>query len=139
MTSNLEERRFYGMADRIAEEELGACFFEDVNNTVKSKLFQEYQSDGTVKDPRSWLRKRLESVFVSAGPPPSWVESSPMWPFLNGAPMIFVGQIAVEKNEVSESRLAVDSVLYVFGSRVDCEGGWKMEYRVVEQFRDSPF
>lgn len=133
MALDIEDYRFFGLANTVALKEFAACFDDDRDNSACLKLLQEYKAAGSPKDMRRWLRERLTSIFVCLTSRPNWVEPIPMWPFWNGQAMVFLGQFAVEENEVSSVHLAPNTVLFVFGIRVPIEGGWRMQYQIVEQ------
>ncbi len=56
------------------------------------------------------------SQFTLAGLP-NWTESRPMWPTLYGEPMIFLGEVSLTKNEITESHLTWNKALFLFGGR----------------------
>jgi hypothetical protein len=138
MALDIEDYRFIGLANTIAMEEFSASFNDDAQNLTRLSLLEEYKTAGSPADRRSWLRQRLASLFVCHMNPPEWVESMPMWPFLESKAMTFIHQFTVEENDVANVHLVPKSVLYVFGLRVPVEAGWQMEYRVVEQHPDLP-
>lgn len=138
MSYDLEQLKFCGLTSSVAESEFSASFTEDKGMRLAKALYQEYQQSDSSEPPSEWLKDRLSSVFLWATEPPTWIESTPMWPFLDGEPMVFIDQFEVGSGSVPQEHLAVDAVLYVFGKRVMTEGGWKMRYRVIEQFRDLP-
>jgi hypothetical protein len=66
--------------------------------------------------------------------PPHWVEDEPAWPFFNGEPMVFISQCTLPRNPITESQLTWETEVYVFGARIPLTKGYKIEYRIVEQF-----
>jgi hypothetical protein len=140
MGRDREELKFIGYAGTIALSEFTASFDDDRDSKAVDLLWREYCEEGK-PDKDAWLRERLETMFACVGPRPQWIESSPMWPFVDGRPMTFIGQMPVDADDISERYLAPDVVLYTFGIRVpveDVEGGWQVHYKVVEQHHSLP-
>jgi hypothetical protein len=135
---DIEDYGFMGLANTVAMEEFSASFDDDRDNTACMALLQEYKDAGSPTNRRDWLRDRLSSFFVCLDACPEWAQCTPMWPFYNAQPMVFIGQVAVPECDVSRGRLAPDTVLYVFGIRVVVEGGWEMRYQVVQQDPSLP-
>ncbi|QVL31358.1 hypothetical protein KIH39_21300 [Telmatocola sphagniphila] len=127
--------KFHGIAMKEAENEFSASFFEDEKDALAKKLFEEYLSEGAPKDTNKWLRSKLKSVFQYVDSPPKWVENGldPIWPFLDGFPMIFIKQFELPDNEFCAQSLSAGTILYVFGARRKTSHGFEMIYRVVEQ------
>lgn len=138
MGFDIVELKFSGLANEVAESEFSASFTEDRDNNAIETLFAEFCQDGSPSDKRRWLRKRLPELFSCVDERPQWIESRPIWPFHNGQPMTFIRQISVPENDVTKSRVSSNVNLYMFGTRVDTEDGWVMEYRVIEQHPDLP-
>ena len=137
MSLDLDELGFCGLAESLAEE-YGASFAEEpAELPIRKSLYQEYLKSGTKSNGRQWLKRRIEELFVSLSEPPAWIERKPEWPFLNGEPMTFIGQLPVDANDVSSVRLFPDTVVFIFGARVYVKefDGWEMQYRVRTQHR----
>ena len=60
------------------------------------------------------LKQRLETAFPCAGKPPTWMQS-PDWPIVNGKPLVFVGQLAMDLPAVFHD----SGMVYVFYSPDD--------------------
>jgi hypothetical protein len=136
MGFDLNELKFCGTANTIALEEFAASFDDAPDTTICESLYKEYLAEGSPSSQREWLRPRIAALFESVGPRPQWIERTPIWPFLNGKPMTFIGQIPVPNNSVSERMLAPETVVYVFGARTahpDVPDAWRMAYRAVTQ------
>ncbi len=81
-----------------------------------SSLLAEYTGD--LENLTSWLEERLSEHFVAVGARPSWLQG-PEWPFANGRPMIFVGQIdlTIQNGGIASELYHDDTSLYVFIGR----------------------
>ena len=75
----------------------------------------EYEGDETESDIRQWLQERIASSFVAFGERPKWIQS-PEWPFFRGMPMVFVGQLDINRSNLNIAReiLHDDTSYYVF-------------------------
>ena len=135
MAQTIEELRFCGKVAKIAEKEFGGSFSDDADRKVMREIYAQYIREGEPSDAAAWIRRQLEHLFPCAELRPVWIEAIPQWPFHNGKPMVFVGQIDVGKSRVANELLAPETTLYVFGARESIgEGRWRMEHRVVQQF-----
>lgn len=61
-------------------------FFQD--------LLSEYHGPPEKESLSRWLKEQISKAFVALGKWPEWIQS-PEWPFADGKPMIFVGQIDI--------------------------------------------
>jgi hypothetical protein len=122
------ELKFCGLASTIAIEEFSASFNDCRDNSLLESMYKEYLSAGGSGDQGEWIRQRPGSLFECVGPRPRWVERSPQWPFMNGRPMTFISQLAIEANSVALRKLSPGSVIYVFGARVQRADvdGWEL-------------
>jgi hypothetical protein len=139
MAYDLAELRFCGLANTIAIEEFAASFDAEHGINVQKSLYREYLDSGSPSDQREWLRPRIASLFECLDTRPNWIERSHPWPFLNGKPMVFIGQVSVPQKELSERALSPGSEVYLFGSRVahkEITNGWEIIYQVVTQHRN---
>ena len=136
MSKDAKWFRFGGACVGVAEDELGASL-NDCSQAEHERfidaLYAEYLGDGEPGNLRRWLRERLEPLFPCLGERPHWVEKQPAWPWLNGKPMAFLHQFQVPLNAIANSHLVAGATLYIFAGKVSTNGGWRMEYRVVEQ------
>jgi hypothetical protein len=64
----------------------------------------------------AWLSQRLEQDFRSVKEKIRWIQR-PEWPFADGKPMVFAGQIDVNKETSSVDFYHDDASLYVFIGR----------------------
>ena len=96
-------------------------------------LYTDFKRAGMPKNVEQWLDLRLQTEFLCVAEPPRWVEDEPAWPFYQGMPMIFVNQMTLPKNSVTEQYLTWDAEIYLFGARVDLDRGYRVEYTVVTQ------
>jgi hypothetical protein len=138
MAMDIETRKFYGMIVMTVEREFGASVYDDVNSEFRTRLHQEYLAQGKPKNARAWIKTEIRKHFLCVGKPPVWSErmTTPRWPFFAGKPMIFIEQVTVPDNELTQGKLSAGAVVYIFGARKpvdDVPGGWEMIYSVVEQ------
>ncbi|MFT3883269.1 MAG: hypothetical protein QM703_26900 [Gemmatales bacterium] len=138
---SIEELEFMGMIETVAEKEYWASFNCEHDLVLRKKILAEYQAAGSPKSKRKWITDRLRSVFVCLQEKPKWIENKDYpWPFHEDQPMVFIQQIKVPKNSVSETQLVPETMLYVFGAKVPVEGGnYRMKYEVVECYLSDKF
>jgi hypothetical protein len=60
------------------------------------------------------LKQRLKEAFPCAAKPPNWIQS-PDWPIINGKPLVFVGQTALDLPDMFHD----SGMVYVFYSPDD--------------------
>lgn len=79
------------------------------------KLLTHYSGNSDDASISGWLRQEIEKHFIALGARPRWIQS-PEWPFANGEPMIFVGQIdlSVQEGKPAAGFFHDDTSLYVF-------------------------
>jgi hypothetical protein len=132
---DLNQIKVCGRIRALAEEEFGGSFDDDeAARKALDELWAQYVGDGSPGDVAHWAREKLSRLFRCLNAPPSWALGSGRWPFIDGKPMVFLGEIPIPSTELSESSLVPNSVLYVFGGRHRTQtGGLAMQYRVVEQ------
>jgi hypothetical protein len=126
--------RFHSKVMAIAREVGGSVNGEDARPFVDA-LYEAYQKDGTPKAVEVWLRHKLAQAFKSVGQPPRWIESESGWAFNNGAPMVFIHQVDLVRNEVTETSLGYDQTVYFFGARQPVPDGFELVYKTVTQVR----
>lgn len=125
--------RFHGKVLSVAERQFYASFAGSEAESFVDGIYDDYKQAGKPEDVEAWLTSRLRGEFLCVSEPPRWVEDEPSWPFLAGRPMVFIKQMHLPKNDVTEGHLTWDAELYLFGSRVDLNRGYRVEYRVVTQ------
>ena len=118
---DLDRVEFGGLVLAVAEDELGASFSGDQDGKLMERLYRECQQ-ARPKNQMGWIRTRLRSVFVCIGKRPRWVQDLPEWPFHEGKPMVFIGQMKVPSNSTARQVAAPGEVLYIFGARHPVEG-----------------
>jgi hypothetical protein len=136
MGYDIEELRFIGMIHSVSEDEFAASVNEDEGQVFVKAIYTEFVKEGKPKNSRKWVRENLKKCFLYVSKPPSWVGSSPNWPFFEGKPMVFIEQLAVPETQVSMNHASPGSVLYVFGAKKllpEIPNGWEMVYKVVQQ------
>jgi hypothetical protein len=125
--------RFYGKVITVAERQFRAsCSGKEAESFIQM-LYTDFKHAGMPKDVEQWLDVRLQKEFLCVAEPPRWVEDEPAWPFYQGKPMVFVSQMTLHKNSVTEQHLTWDAELYLFGARVNLDRGYRVEYYVVTQ------
>lgn len=75
------------------------------------RLLEDYDDTGGV-DLAEWLRERIPLDFISFGERPRWIQGEE-WPFQDGEPMIFAGQIDVSAS-VAAGYFHDDTSLFLF-------------------------
>ena len=72
---------------------------------------------GSNPDPtfESWLKQELAGRFLTLAGTPNWLQGDE-WPFVNGEPLIFAGQIDyyLDDNPVAAQLFHDDTSIYVF-------------------------
>ena len=66
-------------------------------------LAGRYRGDGAAADFERWLEEEIPRRFVALAERPRWIQQ-PEWPFSEGQPMIFAGQIDIATDERAEAR-----------------------------------
>jgi hypothetical protein len=83
------------------------------------ELLSQYDGPTDRASVTAWLKEQIPRHFVSLRRRPKWIQS-PEWPFANGKPMIFAGQIDLnreEREKVTPTLYHDDTSLYVFIGR----------------------
>lgn len=125
---------FGGSAIGVAEDEFAASLSQEYIHDLYERFLATQQKGS----PKPWLRQVLVQEFLSTSARPRW-QGLPQWPFLGKQPMVFLGQIDVPRNAVTESHAAPDETLYLFGLRQYESDGrtFTMKYEIVRQDRDD--
>lgn len=126
---SLEQTQFNGKILEVVEDELHASIRGDVNRILRQRFYDEWCMADKPKNIKAWLRPRLKPLFPCLDKKPVWVEDVQVWPFFDGMPMTFVGQLDVPGS---------DGVVYIFTAKkphATRENVWSMHYEVVEQVR----
>lgn len=126
---------FMGKLFTVAMKEFRASCDQPEAHEFVDGLYGAYVDDGQPKDLVAWLRGKLQGEFRYVASPPEWVHEEPSWAFHNGKPMIFIAQVDLPKNSVTE-RLTWNSVVYLFGARTPGEQGERLVFAEVVQERD---
>ena len=63
-----------------------------------------------------WLDEQIERHFLSFSSRPEWIQE-PQWPFADGKPMVFAGQIDISVTDLPFPFFHDDTSLYVFVGR----------------------
>jgi hypothetical protein len=127
-----KSNKFGGLLLSVAMEQYQASAY---NPEFVCALLREVDALPKGADVRSWLFQRLKNSFLCVAERPVWIDE-PQWPFLNGQSMVIIRQIPPTENRVTRNHLEWLATLYVFGARVPCENGFRIEYCIVEQRPD---
>ena len=134
MSLDKEYIRFMGKAFSAAMRYGGSLEGDGADSFVQD-LYSEWKSTSqSLATAESWLNKRLDGVFKSLNEKPEWVEEEPLWPFLDGKPMVFLSQCSMPENELSYKELSPGETVYLFGGRQVKEGKTRMVYVTVSQY-----
>jgi hypothetical protein len=97
------------------------------------RLFAEFRAAGARSSSR-WLQERLALEYKCVSALPNWLEQdSDPWPFYDGRPMVFIGQLPLLENKTTRDHLTWDAMVYVFGARKVTEHGYEIVYKEVLQ------
>lgn len=91
------------------------------------KLLAKYEGDHDLESLSDWLESQISQHFIAVMERPRWIQD-PEWPFVDGEPLVFVGQIdlSVLDGGVVSRLYHDDTSLYVFA-------GWKVRPIVIVQ------
>jgi len=101
----------YGVDPQIPEE--SEQFFRELLGT--------YMGNTDPTSIETWLSEEVPKHFVALNERPSWIQGAD-WPFANGKPMIFAGQIDLSVSDMKHLpwQYHDDTSLYVFiGQKVE--------------------
>jgi hypothetical protein len=100
--------------------EVGAIYAVDPSMSIASEeffraLLADYKGDETPEQVRKWLDDEMASNFIVFDKRPEWIQSAE-WPFRDGKPMIFVGQLDVRRSASDVTRRFIhdDTSYYLF-------------------------
>lgn len=88
----------------------------DASATFFNRLLKDFDGDEQSKAQlRRYLDKHVAESFIALNKRPQWIQSA-AWPFHEGEPMIFVGQIDISVAENNPARLMFhdDTTFYLF-------------------------
>lgn len=112
----------YSMMLEVTEE-----FGSDPDESDESELFfrkllSTYIGPKDVAAINEWLKQQLATHFVALSERPRWIQAAE-WPFANGKPMVFAGQIDLTHSmgeHVVPGYFHDDTSIYVFvGQKVE--------------------
>lgn len=95
-------------------------------------LLDQYQGQqDDYESLKKWLHKKIPEVFVALGERPKWIQDA-RWPFFEGEPMIFVGQIdiSVQGDNPALKMFHDDTSFYVFINRT----GVRVTEVIIQQY-----
>jgi hypothetical protein len=83
------------------------------------ELLTSYSGPEDTRSISAWLSEQIPRYFVSLRKRPRWIQASD-WPFANGKPMVFAGQIDISASageQIIPNFYHDDTSLYVFIGR----------------------
>lgn len=115
MSLDVNDRDVYAALLRICD-----LFGVDPTASIEAeeyfrKLLMSYGGSGPDAAFESWLEQELTGRFLTLAGIPNWLQASE-WPFANGEPLIFAGQIdySLDDNSVAAQLFHDDTSIYVF-------------------------
>ncbi len=110
------DREIYSLVAEVARE-----YGADPTVPIESEEFFRNllaNYDGPIEGLQEWLAEQLPKYFIAIGERPRWLQGAE-WPFDNGSPMVFVGQIDIlAESENFPAELFHDTTsFYVFIGR----------------------
>lgn len=134
MAVNADLIRFEGKAISAAMK-LGGSLEDKEAAPFLAQLFAEWKKlEIPLASTEAWFMKRLGGVFKFVEAPPRWIEEEPIWPFIDGRPMVFLSQCSLPKEGALSSELSAGETVYLFAGRRTVSGKTRMEYKTVSQF-----
>ncbi len=130
MKLDKKEMDFGGTLVDIIISKFNASCNDDDSELFIDRLYEEYKKAGSPKRVKSWILTRLKDEFKYLDEPPKWVHDAD-WPYCNGKPMVFLTQKEVTKK--AEDFLGWGYIVYLFGAKMELDGGWKVVTKVVTQ------
>ena len=88
-------------------------------NVLFRELLANYAGPNDTNAVAAWLREQIPKHFIALGERPRWIQA-PDWPFANGQPMVFAGQIDISASagkQLLPDFYHDDTSLYVFIGR----------------------
>ena len=135
MALDRDRIRFKGKALSAAIR-CGGSIEHDDAGPFFDNLYAEWQGSGLSLDAsEGWLDERLKDAFKCVERAPEWVdEEEPLWPFIDGKPMVFLAQCTMKDDELGREELSPGETAYLFGGRKHEDGKVRMTYTTVSQF-----
>jgi hypothetical protein len=99
----------------LVEEVANKCG-ASVNSKEAEEFFNSFleKYSGDIANLKSWLVEEITPYFIALTKRPNWIQS-PEWPFENGKPMIFAGQLDLPVRDGIISQFYHDDAsLYIF-------------------------
>src|SRR5258708_6396915 len=103
----------------VVEVSQGLAIDPDISEESEQffrRLLSDYTGSIDTNAVIRWLKQQIPIQFVALGDRPRWIQGAE-WPFANGQPMIFAGQIDLTKSmgeQVIPNFYHDDTSLYVF-------------------------
>lgn len=80
-------------------------------------LLEQYPGSPDSEDEKTeWLDEQIRQYFITLDKRPEWVQN-PEWPFVDGRPMVFAGQIDIIVEKETAHFIHDDTSIYVFVAR----------------------
>lgn len=99
----------------LVEEVANKCG-ASINSIEAEEFFNSFleKYSGDIANLKSWLTEEITPYFIALTKRPIWIQS-PDWPFENGKPMIFAGQLDLSAQDGIISQFFHDDAsLYIF-------------------------
>ena len=115
MNLDFDDEDVYGLL-------LEACYSYKVEPSMSLEseaffrdLLTQYTGSLDAENLLIWLKERIEQSFVALNKRPEWIQSSE-WPFIDGQPAIFAGQIdiSLQDNKIASQLIHDDTSFYLF-------------------------
>lgn len=113
---NDTDLEIYGLVVKVASRYGVDPLMSRSSEEFFGNLLAQYSGD--LDSLAAWLEEQIPKHFVAVGERPRWIQN-PEWPFADGQPMIFVGQIDMpaQPEGMATELFHDDTSLYVFIGR----------------------
>ncbi|QTN32507.1 hypothetical protein HZ994_09250 [Akkermansiaceae bacterium] len=119
---------FVEVAIQIASERFSASITGGGFEWI-SGIYEAYESDGSPADLNRWIVDRFAREFRCVNARPNWLNNEIPWPFMDGRPMLFVGEL---NGGISE-RESSGEMFFLFAGYFEEEAGLRRETKVITQ------
>jgi hypothetical protein len=98
---NLDDLDVYRVLIRVCNRYTATTAFGNYREFFDN-LLSQYHGASDLGELEAWLDQKIPELFLAFGKRPEWIQDSD-WAFVNGQPMIFVGQIDISLSENPEA------------------------------------